>query len=156
MQPGTLVFYPSSGRWYERVIERVTHGPYVHVAVAVDTQHVIAAELWGIKYELLPPDASSLVTHSLTPASKDAASGALSWLNAQLNKRYGVVDIFDQALRLIGSPYYLGRENSLDCSDLAACFAALYTNDPRLMSQVLDHRQLISPNDLARYYGVGH
>jgi hypothetical protein len=154
MHTGDLVFYPSAGRWYERVIVKATHGPYVHVAVALDATHVIAAETWGIRYELLPPDPAALVVLPLTPASKDAASGALFWLNAQLGKRYGWLDIVDQGLRLLGSPFYLGQTHSLDCSDLAACFAALYTNDRRLMTLVLDHRQEISPNDLARYYGL--
>lgn len=154
MQAGDLVFYPSRGRWYERVIVKATHGPYVHVAVALDSNHVIAAETWGIRYELLPANPASLVVVPLTPASKDAASGAISWLNAQLGHRYGWTDIVDQGLRLIGSSLYLGQTHSLDCSDLAACFSALYTNDRRLMTLVLDHRQEISPNDLARYYGL--
>lgn len=154
MQTGDLVFYPSAGRWYERIIEWATHGPYVHVAVAVDATHVIAAETWGIRYELLPPDPSPLRFVPLSPASKDAAAWAITWLNAQLGHRYGWTDILDQGLRLVGSPFFLGQTHSLDCSDLAACFAALYTNDRRLMTLVLDHRQEISPNDLARYYGL--
>jgi hypothetical protein len=157
-----LVFYSSQGRWYEQIIAAATHGPFVHVAVQVDEDgpgHVIAAETWGIRYELLPPPPSPsapapFTLFLLSPASKDAADGALAWLNAQLGKRYGWLDILDQGLRLLNSPVYLARPNALDCSDLAACFAALYTNDRRLMTQVLDHRQLIAPNDLARYYGL--
>lgn len=147
-----LVFYPTQGRWYERLIVKFTRGKFVHVAVLTDPAHVIAAETWGVKYELLPADPSSLTFLPLTPASKEAAAGALAWLESKLGNRYGWLDILDQVLRLLHSPVYLGGENALDCSDLAACFAALYTNDRRLMSLVLDHRQLIAPNDLARYY----
>lgn len=152
MPAGDLLFYHSSGRWYEQVISRATHGPFVHVAVQVDDHHLIAAETWGIQYESLP--LSGVTPHTLTPASKEAAEGAFKWLFLRLKRRYGWVDILDQGLKLLGSPLYLGDTAAYDCSDLAACFSALYTNDRDLMTQVLDHRQEISPNDLARYYGV--
>lgn len=151
MQPGDLLFFPSQGRWYERIIARVTQGRFVHVAVAVDEERIIAAETWGIRLEPLPPE-RPLSSVSLSPSSKEAAQEALRWLSLQVGKRYGWVDILDQLFRLLGLPLYLGLRGSLDCSDLAACFAAMYTNDRTLMGQVLDHRQEISPNDLARYY----
>lgn len=152
MQAGDLIFFPSRGRWYERIIAQVTHGRYVHVAVAVDAEHVIAAETWGITHQLLPPEPVALTVFPLTPASKEAASAGLGWLQRQVGRSYGWMDILDQLLRLLGIPLYIGLTHSLDCSDLAACFAALYTNDRTLMAAVLDHRQEIAPNDLARYY----
>lgn len=156
MQPGDLIFYPSQGRFYEDIIARVTHGPYVHVAVVADTDTIIAAETWGIKREPYPVPSSAypLTIATPRPSSKEAVDVAFAWLNRQVGRQYGWVDILDQGLRLIGSPLYLGQLHSLDCSDLAACFAALYSNDRELMAMVLDHRQEISPNDLARYYSL--
>jgi hypothetical protein len=49
-------------------------------------------------------------------------------------------------------PFYVGRLHSLDCSDLAAMFAAVATDDLPLLETVLDACQHISPNDLARHY----
>lgn len=153
--PGDLVFYTTRGRWYEQLITAVTHGPYVHVAVVDrDGEHLIAALTRGISRLPLPfgPDAIYTQTHSLAPAGK--TEDAFVWLEQQVGKRYGFVDIFDQGLRLLGSPLYLSRPNALDCSDLAACFAALYSDDEKLMAKVMNQRQLIAPNDLARYYGL--
>lgn len=153
MQAGDLIFFPTSGRWYERVIIWATHGRFVHVAVAVSDSSIIAAEVWGIREEPLPADhPSALAFVSLSPASPAAAQVALAWLRAQLGKRYGWEDIFDQVFRLLRLPFYFGSSEAFDCSDLAACFAALYTNDRGLMTLVLDRRETISPNDLARYY----
>ena len=153
--PGDLVFYTSRGRWYEQIITAATHGPYVHVAVVdKDGEHLIAALTRGITRIALPfgPGAIFTQTHTLAPAAKP--EDAFLWLEQQVGKQYGFADIFDQGLRLLHSPVYLSRPNALDCSDLAACFAAMYTQDDKLMAQVMNARQLIAPNDLARYYGL--
>lgn len=153
--PGDLVFYTTRGRWYERVITAATRGPYVHVAVVdADGEHLIAALTRGITRISLPfgSDAIYTQTHSLTASTK--TEDAFAWLEQQVGKRYGWSDILDQGLRLLGSPFYLSRPNALDCSDLAACFAALYSGDDKLMAMVMNVRQLIAPNDLARYYGL--
>lgn len=152
--PGDLVFYTSRGRWYEQVITAATHGPYVHVAVVDrDGEHLIAALTRGITRLPLPYGADAIYTqtHPLAPAKAD---DAFAWLEQQVGKQYGWADIFDQGLHLLRLPFYLSRPNALDCSDLAACFAALYTQDDKLMAQVMNARQLIAPNDLARYYGL--
>ena len=150
-----LLFYRSRGRWYERLIAWATHGPFVHVAIQTPDGALIAAESQGVVREVFNPQDEPFVTrHTLAPASSASERVALAWASKKIGSRYGWMDILSQVLRLLGSPFFLGRLHSLDCSDLAGCFAALYTNDPTLMSQVLDHRQEISPNDLARYYSV--
>jgi hypothetical protein len=156
LQPGDLLFYTSRGRLYEQVIETATHGPYVHVAVVYDASRLIAAETRGIVYEPYPfgPDAIYTQSHHLTPASEQDAEEALSWLAKRVGAQYGFLDILDQGLRLLRSPVYLYKPNALDCSDLSAYFAALYTRDEKLTQMVMNQRQLIAPNDLARYYGL--
>lgn len=150
-----LLFYRSRGRWYERLISWATHGPFVHVALQTPDGSLISAQPQGVVRETLnPADEPFIARLSLTPASPASASLALAWATKKIGFRYGWADILSQGLRLLGSQFYLGRLHSLDCSDLAGCYAALYTNDPTLMSWVLDARQEISPNDLARYYLV--
>lgn len=126
----------------------------MHVAVVDrDGEHLIAALTRGITRTALPfgPDAIYTQTHALKAEKSD---DAFAWLEQQIGKQYGWSDILDQGLRLLRSPFYLSRPNALDCSDLAACFAALYTGDDKLMAMVMNERQLIAPNDLARYYGL--
>ena len=148
-----LVFYRSRGRWYERLISWATKGPFVHVAIQLEDGTLIAAETTGVQHEAFDPADEPFVQRlSLQPASSASAAISESWAKAKVGSRYGWTDIISQGFRLLGSPLYIGRLHSLDCSDLAACYAARYTNDPTLMSWVLDARQEISPNDLARYY----
>lgn len=150
-----LVFYRSQGHWYERLIAWATKGPFVHVAIQLDDGSLIEAATRGVVHDSFnPADESSVTRVPLQPASPGTAAKALSWATKKIGSRYGWADIISQGFRLIGSPLYVGRLHSLDCSDLAGCYAALYTNDPTLMSWVLDARQEISPNDLARYYRI--
>lgn len=150
-----LVFYRSQGKWYERLISWATKGPFVHVAIQLEDGSLIAAETTGVQHEAFDPaDEPFVQRHPLQPATPASATLALTWATKKVGSRYGWTDIISQGFRLLGSPLFIGRLHSLDCSDLAGCYAALYTNDPTLMSWVLDARQEISPNDLARYYHI--
>ena len=151
---GDLLFYraePSS--FIERMIARITHGPFSHVAIDAGDGMIVEAQASGVRQVPFPTAQSSrMVRFAPLPASPHSESVAFGWLKSKIGAHYGWLDILDALLHLMHLAVYLGRPNEFDCSDLAACFAALWTNDSTLMNQVLDERQDISPNDLARYY----
>lgn len=151
---GDLLFYRANPRsLVERFIAHITCGPFSHVAVDCGDGTIIEAQASGVK-QVTPSgaDVMRMVHFSPPPSSPAAESVAFGWLQKKVGAHYGWLDILDSALHLMHMAIYLGRPNEFDCSDLAACFAALWTNDSHLMNLVLDARQDISPNDLARYY----
>ncbi|MGZ6321803.1 MAG: hypothetical protein ACXWQR_21180 [Ktedonobacterales bacterium] len=159
-QPGDLLFYRSTNRWYERLIVAATsngnpRADFVHVAIVETERTIIEARWQGVTRSPLP-DLSNphIVGYRLPIASPDTLTAALHGAQGQVGWKYGVMDIFDQLLRLLRCPFYIGRRHSIDCSDLAACFAAQAVDDGQLYAWVLDSRQEISPNDLARYFGL--
>lgn len=151
---GDLLFYRANKKsLIERLIARLTSGPFSHVAVDCGDGSIIEAQAGGVK-QVTPSSADILrtVRFSPPPASNSSESVAFKWLQTKIGAHYGWFDILDTGMHLLHLAIYLGRPNEFDCSDLTACFAALWTDDPQLMNLVLDARQDISPNDLARYY----
>ncbi|MGZ6376666.1 MAG: hypothetical protein ACXWPI_18350 [Ktedonobacterales bacterium] len=159
-QPGDLLFYRSTGAWYERLIVAATcdgnpRANFVHVAIVEDADTIIEAQTRGVVRSPMPDLSDTrIVGYRLPIASRDALQAALHGAQGQIGWRYGVMDILSQGLRLLRLPFFVGRLHSLDCSHLAAEFAAWACEDATLYALVCDSGCDISPNSLASYYGL--
>lgn len=165
---GDLLFYHAEPqRWQDRLVAWGTGGgdpraDFVHVAIVASltdggkTGTIIEAQWRGIVERPLPSLTSKRIAIShLTPFSLKLAITALRIARNKIGWRYGVWDIVAQGLRLLRLPFRVTRLRSLDCSHLAAEYAAWLTVDAALYQLVADDGMDISPNDLARYYGIG-
>lgn len=154
MIPGDLVLYKSQRRWYEEIITKATHGPYVHVAIASGTNYVLAATVHGIAYDVLPPAVAQqfCTIVPLQPFITEAGrTQGLSWAKAQVGREYGWLDIMYQALKFLAPNNSLrfGVEGHYDCSDFATRY--LQHAGVALPDEYSDP-YANSPNDLARYF----
>lgn len=154
-----LLFYRSTGAWYERLIVAATcegdpSADFVHVAIIENSDSIIEAQWRGVVRSPLSDLSAHILIHSTLAASPAALQSALDGARAKIGWRYGIADIISQGLRLLRLPFTVGRLHSLDCSHLAAEFAAWASQDATLYGMVCDDGCIISPNDLARYYGL--
>jgi|SRR5581483_6848448 len=174
---GDLILYTSSGRWYERLITLATRGPFVHVALVVDAQTVIAARTQGISYEAMPPEddqhatvpiaACSLaisgtdqhgepVTETTRLSGRATLAGieqGMAWATAQQGRHYGWSDVIYQGIKFLWprNPFQFGVEGHYDCSD----FATRYLLQAGVvLPPAFDDPYSICPNDLARWAGL--
>lgn len=153
-QPGDLVFYAGRRhRWYERLIQWQTGGPYVHVEIvrsAVESVGAIASR--GVERHPLPLGGD--VAATAAECEPWRLRKALRWLDAQVGDRYGWYAIGDDVLHA-AVPWwrvFLAAQRSYDCSQLAAVFLGI-AGYP-LPTALLTEPELTSPNDLARAVGV--
>ena len=160
-----LLFYHSTGTWYERLIVAATcdgdpSADFVHVAIVEEPQpcdtidSIIEATWRGVVRSPFPDLSEHIRICSIPIASPASLQSALDGARAKIGWRYGVFDIISQGLRLLRLPFTIGRLHSLDCSHLAAEFAAWASQDATLYGMVCNDGAAISPNDLARYYGL--
>ena len=160
VNPGDLLFYHSAGVWQDRLVVAATSdgnpdADFVHVAIVDYADSIIEAQWRGVVRNELPNLTDNrIVVYHLTPASPIALQAALTGARGKIGWRYGLADILSQGLRLLRLPFTVGRLHSLDCSHLAAEYAAWATQDATLYGMVADSGSDISPNDLARYYGL--
>ena len=148
---GDIILYRTDGnRWNfaERAIVRFTRGPFVHVSVDCGDGTNIAAHPSGITR-----DSNPIAGYVLVPTSKksDAHSFHDAWyyLERQVGKKYGWLNIIDYGLGILGLPVYFFQKDHNDCSTLVAKYLCRLNPD-----YCFDNPDLVSPNDLARFFKV--
>jgi uncharacterized protein YycO len=151
---GDLLFYSPRGNVFDQLVERlvcrVTHGPFCHVAIDLGDGTKVEATTRGIVH--VPTDGKEAARFSLAPRSVPShLEAALQWALKQVGQRYGWEDIVDQGLKLLGFHFFIGIRYQYDCSDLAARVCRM--SDGLDLDTVPD-LHLITPNDLARLAGV--
>lgn len=177
MMRGDLILYRSSGRWYERLITLATRGPFVHVAIVVDSFTVIAARTQGIAYEKAPPDDSMHVTVPITArpltitgtdahgetvvntvpiAARATLAGieqGLEWATQQVGRQYGWSDIVYQGIKFLwpSNPFRFSEAGHFDCSDYATRYLL---QAGVVLPPEFDDPYTITPNDIGRWAGV--
>lgn len=68
---------------------------------------------------------------------------------------YGWLDIVSDAFKTLGANVILGKPGEWDCSHFVALYLQIAGADAPLQSQgLMKHPETISPNDLARAFGV--
>lgn len=156
---GDLILYRSTGRWYERLITFATHGPWVHVAIVIDADTVIASRSNGIGYEAAPPEDALHTVVSL--AGRVATAGVegfmiehgLAWADRQVGKKYGWLDIVYQSVKFAWphQPFRFSEAGHYDCSE----FVTRYMLQAGVeLPPAFDDPATITPNDLARWAGL--
>lgn len=151
---GDLVFYTGSGKWYERVIAKATHGPYVHVAIQVDKVRVIAATSKGVVCTAIPGEDADHVFVSMADRTTPFDIGVgVGWAINQYGDKYGWLDIVYQAVKFLwpNNPFRFGEKGHYDCSDFATRY--LQHAGVALPEDLLDP-YVNTPNDLARWLGL--
>lgn len=154
MMIGDLILYRSTGRWYERLITFATRGSFVHVAIVIDANTVIASRSSGIRYEPLPPLDSMHVTISVASCTtSEGIVEGLAWAVKQLGDGYGWLDILYQGVKFLApnNPFRFGIAGHYDCSDFACRY--LIHAGVQLPDAMLD-TYTDTPNDLARWAGL--
>lgn len=147
---GDLLFFRGAGRWYERLIQWGTGGPYVHVEVDIGGGESVGALTVGVQRHRVPTGAVVAATAFRTDPAR--LNGAVAWVVAQAGDRYGWMDLADDVVRLAvpGAPVLAWRRH-YDCSDLASKF--LWMAGYPLPPEMLDGAT-VSPNSLARAVGL--
>jgi hypothetical protein len=146
---GDLILYKSQGRLFERFITHFTKGPFVHVSIDLGDGSNIGAHPYGITRERNPR--KGFVRIALNEhVHPDDLKFAMRWLWMQVGKKYGWVNIVDSALGVLGLPIYFFQRDHNDCSTLAAKYLI------RLNGEwwIDDNPDLVSPNDIARFFNI--
>jgi hypothetical protein len=150
---GDLVFYLSRGRWWERLICKITRGPYVHVGIVVPSGQVLCARARrGICYEKFPAQRWDMYFLARR-ATTEGISQGLEWATSCAGQSYGWSDILWQALKFLWprNPLRWGIAGHYDCSDFAARYLI---HCGVVLPDGMDDTYTVSPNDLARWAGL--
>jgi uncharacterized protein YycO len=151
---GDIILYRSHGTWYENLIVKMTHGPYVHVGIDCGNGKVVAALSKGIAYS--PYVASPQTTCvPLVPAFATAqgVGEALVWAETKVGKKYGWLDIVYQAVKVFApnNPFQLVQKDHYDCSD----FVTRYLEQAHVkIPENYQDPYANTPNDIGRILGA--
>lgn len=150
---GDLIFFRGTGRWYERLIQARTGGPFVHVEIVRSPGESVGAIMRrGVERHPLPGGGEVAATS--TACDPVRLRRALAWLDAQVGDHYGWYAIGDDVL-LAAVPWwraFVTVRRMYDCSQLAATFLAIA--DYGLPEDMLTSLETTSPNSLARVVGL--
>ena len=170
LKSGEIVLFKQPHAWYERLICYATHGPYFHVAIALDSNHIIEATGKGIQVDVAPNEADNAITydtidiveyvrtaysayHGLPDEIEQNIEGALDWCQTQIGKQYGWLDIVYQGVKFLfpNNPFQITQAGHMDCSDFATRYIQ-HTGYP-LPDAYSDPYQN-TPNDIARLFNL--
>lgn len=148
---GDIVLFKSSGSLFDRLIQWATKGPYVHVEIDLGDGKLIGAHNEGITVSQ-----GNRGRHTVSfrpPASDLDLEYGCKWAELQAGKQYGWLDIISNGIKVLGIPLEVGTPGRWDCSDYATRYLVVARADRPLGSKANDPG-LVSPNDIARAYGV--
>lgn len=150
---GDVLLYRSDGSLFDRLIAWRTHGPFVHTGIDLgDGTMIDATSSSGVTRH--PVRYERAIAMSILPkSSPEQIETGIAWLSERVGDSYSWADIVDHILpkRLIR--ILLAQPHAYDCSNLVAQY--LMVVEPTLRWGLLkDTPDLISPNDIARAFGV--
>ena len=171
LKPGEIILFKQPHAWYERLICYATHGPYFHVAIALDNNHIIEATSKGIQVNVAPREQDNAITYDtidivayvrtaysayrgLPDEIEQNIGKALGWAQDQVGKiKYGWLDIAFQAVKFVApnNPFQLVRHDRWDCSDFVT--RVLIEMEFPLPEMYQDPYQN-TPNDIARLFNL--
>lgn len=145
--PGSLLFYRSSGTFFDRVIELLA-GKYVHVAIAISSTEKI--EMLGQGCVKMPITENTIggIWHYV-PSTHIGLEAALNWLHGQIGQPYGWEDLLDVLDR--GHSAVTFEVGHKDCSHLAADFLQ---KSGYPMGKFEPQHDRVTPMMLANFLGV--
>lgn len=148
---GDLILYRSDGSLFDRTIVWATHGPFTHVEIDLGDGTSVGAQDNGIAIHRYIVGRGAV---EVSPkASKADIEAGLRWTLMQVGKKYGWADIFSNGLKILGIPFDISEPGTYDCSDLATRYL-IAANAAAPLGALANNPGLVSPNDLARAFGV--
>ncbi|SRR6266699_420335 len=151
---GNILLFYSTGSWWDRLISFVTHGPYVHVEIALDDEHMIGARLDGIALHPLPLDPDTYVAIDIAPYTTGSnVLHGLLWAMQQRGRKYGWSDVIFQIIKFLNPNNKLrwGVKGRWDCSD----FATRYLQQSGvILPEAYSDPYANTPCDLARIFSI--
>lgn len=155
---GDFVLYkPAPGDFAGWLINHFTNGPYDHVEIDLGNGMFVGEHGAGITVHT--QDIKKPAAAFVTPVG-DIAKG-MEFVNLCIEEEqknphsheYGWLDIASDALKIMGSSLILRREGHWDCSHFIALYL-IAAGAAAPLGNMAKHPETISPNDLARAYGV--
>jgi hypothetical protein len=148
---GDVVLFKSSGSIPDQVIATATKGPYVHVEIDLGNGKMIGAHTNGIVIHDGMPGTNTTSFHP--KASNSDIEYGLKWAVMQAGKEYGWTDIISNGFKLVGINFDISEPGHWDCSDFVTRYLLVARAAGPLGSRS-DDPGLVSPNDIARAYGI--
>lgn len=149
---GDVVLFKSDGSPYNKAIEIATGGPYTHVEIDLGDGRWMGAHADGITIH--PAGAVGRGTVAFhPPASELDIEYGLKWAVLQAGKQYGWGDILSNGFKLLNIPIDISSPGTWDCSDFVSRYLMVARASGPL-GKLADDTTRISPNDIARAYGI--
>lgn len=146
VQSGDIIFYKGHS-WADWLIKNWTNSEYVHCAIAIDSDRVIAATTSGIKIQPLGEYDTVWTYASYAIENNEAFRVAgMLWLNKQVGTGYSWTDIFSQAINKVIRGTYVYSNREYDCSELCVRFL-MHTRDFDL-GDLVDYPNQATPGSL--------
>lgn len=151
---GDILLFKQPQRWQDRLICKATHGPYFHVAIAINDGYLIEATGRGIVVSPTPLDSTRYDTISMLHYEGDRPIDlALAWCLTERGKQYGWLDIVYQGVKFLfpNNPFQLTQAGHWDCSDFVTRYIQK-TGYP--LPDSFSDPYANTPNDIARIFQV--
>jgi len=148
---GDVVLFKSNGSFADRLISWGTHGPYVHVEIDLGNGKFLGSQEKGVNIHGFETGRD---TEVFSPkVSKTNLELGLAWAIRQVNDPYSYLDNVADALGFLGWRVILGQQGTYNCSNFVAHYlVAAEAEEP--LGKLADSLETISPNDLARAFGI--
>lgn len=154
---GDLVLYKSDGSIGDWFISNFTDGPFTHVEIDMGNNICIGEHgsgLWRGNCDWGRPHIFVTPLHVVSQAG-------LQWVMTQYEQElangsahpYGWLDIASEALKIMGQRIILRQKGAWDCSDFATRYL-IAAGAAAPLGKLATTPELVSPNDLARAFGV--
>lgn len=150
---GDVLLYRSNGSLFDRLIAWRTHGPFVHTGVDLgDGTMIDATSRRGVTRHAVSYD-RAIAVPILPHSSAQQIEVGIAWLQEHLGDGYSWADIGDHIFPKHLIRVVLAQPHAYDCSNLVSQYLMIV--EPALKWGLLkDTPDLISPNDIARAFGV--
>lgn len=159
---GDFVLYKAQpGNFANWLISNFTNGPFVHVEIDLGDGTFVGEHGTGIVVHKADGRKDLVL---VTPKSKDGQAGidaGMRWIEGVIDEErknphaheYGWLDIAADTFKLFGQKVILREKGEWDCSHFVALYLHIANADAPL-GHLMQTPETISPNDLARAYGV--
>lgn len=158
---GDFILYTAQpGNFADWLVAHFTGGPYVHCEIDMGNGLFVGEHGAGITLHKMD---TSLKSTFVTPKSTEPGGieAGMQWVEKVIaeeqknpaSHRYGWLDIVADVTKILGNQIVLRRKGEWDCSHFVALYLQVaYAAGP--LGKQIATPETISPNDLARSYGV--
>lgn len=154
---GDLILYEAvAGVPFDWLIAHFTHGKFAHVEIDLGDGTMVSEHGNGLTRSNLDSKRPHVLVHP-----KGNIEAGIAWVSRELLAaqkdgevhEYGWLDIFTEAVKVLGGKLTVGAEGQWDCSDFATRYL-LAADAAGPLGDAAANPGSVSPNDLARAFGV--